>query len=415
MKKLFRNIPNDLLVFFIATSVIGLAAGLSSTVFSNYYKDVYNVNASMRGFIEFPRELPGLFCLVVIGVGSFLGDIRLAIIAQVFCFIGVLALGLLTPPFAVMLVFLFINSLGQHMYMPLNDSIGMSLVKDKSKMGMRLGQFRSVNTTFHLIAGLIVFFGFRYGFFTFKTQFKLIFIISASLFLIVLILFIVLNKVAETRTITKRSFRFVFKKEYKFYYILATLQGAQKQIMLVFGPWVLIEILGQGAATLSLLTIISSFLGIFFIRIIGKWIDRFGIKKLFVADALSFIVVYVLYGLLSSGFDKGTLALTGIPFLLACGLFVLDRMSMQMGIIRIVYLKRIVLDAADITPTLSTGISMDHIVAIICAYLGGLAWVAWGPQYVFFIAAALSLINLFIARIITVPDDSVEEQAVQET
>ena len=48
------------------------------------------------------------------------------------------------------------------------------------------------------------------------------------------------------------------KKEYTFYYILAVLHGVQKQIMIVFGPWVLIDILGRQADTMALLGIISS-------------------------------------------------------------------------------------------------------------------------------------------------------------
>ncbi len=403
MKKYLKNINNDVLLFFIITAVLGLALGLSDTVFSNYFKDVYKVSAYERGLIEFPRELPGLLCIIIVSALSFLGDIRLAIIAQAFSFIGILALGLLTPPFAIMLVFLFINSLGMHMYMPLMDSIGMNLVHDKSKIGKRMGQYKSLNTAFRLIAGLLVFSGFRLGFFSFNTNIKWIFIISAVLFLITFLLYIRMNKIAESVPVAKRSFKLVFKKEYKYYYILATMHGAQKQIMIVFGPWVLIDILGKGADTLSLLIIIGSFLGIFFLRELGKWIDKFGIKNLLIADALSFIGIYVLYGLLSAGFDNGMLALSGVPFIIACTLFILDRMSMQMGMVRVVYLRNIVLNPKDITPTLSAGISLDHVVSIICAYLGGLAWMAWGPQYVFFIAAALSLVNLIVARLVKLP------------
>ena len=55
----------------------------------------------------------------------------------------------------------------------------------------------------------------------------------------------------------KKQFQLVFKKEYTLYYILAVLTGVHRQIMVVYGPWVLIEILLREADTLALLGIIG--------------------------------------------------------------------------------------------------------------------------------------------------------------
>ena len=111
----------------IATVLTALAAGLSEGTFGNFYMEVYNVSPSQRGFIEFPREIPGLIAVVVISIMSFMGEIRLAIVAQLLSVVGLILLGVFTPPFALMLVFLFVNSLGMHMFIPLYDSLGMSL------------------------------------------------------------------------------------------------------------------------------------------------------------------------------------------------------------------------------------------------------------------------------------------------
>jgi hypothetical protein len=94
--------PREIVLFFFITGLTGLAMGLSDGIFSNYFKDVYNVDAMARGLIEFPRELPGLLCLVVISAGAFLGDVRMAILAQGLMLVGITVLGLVTPPFAIM-------------------------------------------------------------------------------------------------------------------------------------------------------------------------------------------------------------------------------------------------------------------------------------------------------------------------
>ena len=190
---------------------------------------------------------------------------------------------------------------------------------------------------------------------------------------------------------------YVFRKEYKYYYVLVILFGVQKQIMMVYGPWVLIELLSKKADTISILTVIGSFIGIFFIPAIGRWLDAYGVKKLMYVDALSFIGVYLVYGLLAMGYVNGSIKTAGIGMLLAYAIFIIDRMSTQMGIVRTLYLRKIAIKPSDVTPTLTLGQSMDHFVSIICAYLGGIIWVAWGPQYIFFLAAGLSLFNLYVA------------------
>ena len=82
-------------------------------------------------------------------------------------------------------------------------------------------------------------------------------------------------------------------------------------------------------------------------------------------------------------------------------MFVLDRLSMQVGVVRSVYLRdlvrRINAPGEEVAAALSTGISLDHIVAIVAAQLSGLVWVRFGPQYVFFAAAVFSLGNLYVA------------------
>jgi len=404
LKEYLKGKNANIILFIVITAVISLAVGLSNTVFSNYFKEAYNTTAYQRGILEFPRELPGLLCLLVIGFGSFLGDIRLAIIAQVFSFVGIMALGFLTPTFAIMSVYLFINSMGMHMFMPLENSIGMSLVEDKSTVGKWLGTYGGVRTAFRLVAGLIVFFGFRFGFFSFTTQTKWIFVISGIFSLVGLALFVVLNKRIGPKIQSHKKIKLVFDKDYKFYYILAILFGAQKQIIIVFGPWVLIDILSKGADTISVLNMIGAFICMFFIPAIGKWIDRFGIKKLLYFDAISFIFVYLSYGLVTGMFVNNILPMVGFPLILAYGLYILDMMSESMELIRVSYLRSIAKSEEDITHTLSTGISMDHVVSIICAYLGGIVWTAFGPQYVFYIAAGLSLVNLFVAKAVKVEE-----------
>jgi len=386
----------DLYLFFIVAVAVNLALGFSDGLFSNYFKDVYNINGFQRGLIEFPRELPGVIVFFLISAVSFLGDITIAIIAQGIAALGLTVLGFFTPSFGVMLIFLFITSMGTHLYIPLRDSIGMSL-SEPDMLGKRMGQIAGIRFACLMVSGLAVFFLFHFGVFSFFTDTKWTFVVSAGFYIVTLFLLVKLKRnVGQVRT-ERKKVKFVFRKKYKYYYLLAIVFGVQKQVMLVFGPWVLIETLGQQVDTIVLLGIIASSLGMLFMPQLGRWIDRFGVKKLLFADAFSFIAVYLCYGLMTQSFNNGTLAKVGFPLILACGLFVIDRLSSQMGIIRTIYLRSIAISDADVTPTLSLAMMMDHVVSIIVGVTGGVAWVTFGSQYIFYTVAALSLVNLVVA------------------
>ena len=387
----------ELWIFFAIVALTGLAMGMSDSVISNFFKDAYDVSAKERGFLEFPRELPGVLCFLIIALAAGIGDVPLAIIAQALAALGILVLGLFTPSFGFMAFFLFVHSLGMHIYIPLQESIGISII-GKQDLGKRMGQYTGIRTAFTMLASIIIFIGFRSGFFSFMTQIKLPFIIAAAGFIGVLALFaLLLVKYKVRGEARKKKFQIIIKKEYTLYYILAILVGVHRQIMLVYGPWVLIEIMSRGADTLALLTIIGSFLGIFMLPAIGRWADRFGPKVILFVEGFMFIFVYIAFGYISDAFRTGALAMAGIPVLIVYGLYIFERITFQMGIARTMYLKTIAADPADITPTLSTGLSMDHVVSITCAYLGGIVWFNHGPQYVFYAAAVLSIVNVVAA------------------
>ncbi len=392
------EIRKDLLFFFILVAAVGLGNGFSDTIFSNYFKEVYHATATQRAFVEFPREMPGVLCAFAIAAMSALGDLKIAVIAQVCSCVGLIAMGLFTPSFGVMLIFLFISSCGMHLFMPIQDSLGMGLA-EKDKIGERIGQYISIKTASGFVAGIIVFFGFRSGVLSFQTPIKWVFVLASIIFAVAAFSSVMLLKTVpkELVPVKKRKFKLVFRKEYKYYYLLTVLRGVQKQVALVFGAWVIVDLLGKGADIMSLLIICASFLGIFFTRYLGRWLDRFGVKRMMYLDALSFIFVYVLYGITVWLITGDFLPKGGWMVLCIYLLFILDRLSMQVGIVQAVYLRSIAISPEDVTPTLSTGLSLDHMVSVLAAQISGLVWTLWGAHWVFFIAAFFSLGNLFVA------------------
>ena len=383
------------MLFLIISAIIGLAMGLSDAVLANYFKEAYSANAQQRGFIELPRELPGILSVFFLAAISFLGNIRSAMIAQLCCVIGTLVLGFYRPSFAVMLIFLFIYSTGVHMYLPLNDSIGLSLSKDGDP-GRTLGRFNSVRMAFLMIAGVITFVGFKINFFSFDTP-VLVFILSAAALLVVFILFMMLSRAVDSEGGSKKNTPFILRKAYIRYYVICMLYGGRKQIMLVYSPWVLIDLLGFRADAMSILAVISAFVGVFFMPLLGRWIDKYGAKKVMIAEASTFISVYVIYGFLCRWVVTHDVVLTGVVMILVYLLNIIDRMTIQFSIVRSIYMRSLALMPEDVTPSLTMGMAIDHVIAIGGSIICGSIWLIFGPEYVFIVAAVLSVGNMITA------------------
>lgn len=406
--KRFQGMDTGIKLFFIITAFTGLALGLSDSLLSNYFKEAYEVNAQQRGFIEFPRELPGVLVTIFVGALTFLGNVKISVVAQILSMAAMLVLGLFTPSFSVMLIFLFIYSSGVHMYMPLGDSIGLSLSKGQN-MGGWLGRFNGMRMGFVMVAGVLTFIGFRLEWFSFKTPIA-VFLLAACFFAIIIVLLLRLNKMIP-KAEGAGKFKFVFRKEYTRYYLICALFGGRKQIMLVYSPWVLIELLGFRADRMSILSILGALIGIFFMPMVGKWIDRFGVKKVMMAEALAFVAIYTGYGILSAGLTSNTVVVSALVIAFVYLLNIIDRMTAQFGMVRTLYMRSIALKPEDVTPSLSMGMSIDHIVAIAGSYICGVIWYNWGPQYVFIIAGVLSAANMLVARGIKTVDNEGQPQA----
>lgn len=215
----------DFTLYVLAGIFIGVASGIYSTVFNNYLNDVYHLTAGLRGVLEFPREMPGALVMVVLGLLAFLGDVRIASISMLACMVGLAGLGFFSPSFGVMIVWLLIYSLGQHLYMPVNPAIGMKL-SESGNYGARLGLYSAYMLAATIVGYGAVWVGFRYLGMDYNTSFA----IGAVLYAFAAVIFGRMKKSAVKRAKPK----FIFRKRYALFYALSLVNGGRKQIFMTF-------------------------------------------------------------------------------------------------------------------------------------------------------------------------------------
>ena len=386
---------------FIASAVcLAIADGLSAGIISNYFKEVFRVTSVQRGFLEIPREMPGVLCVLVISFLGSWGNLSLALLAHVLMGIGLFVLGVLSPSFGAMMLFLFIFSLGQHMMMPLRDAIGIGL-SEEGKTGTVLGQVKGCSTMASMLTAALVFVGFRVGFFWFGKGVLPTFCLAWAATMLALGFLWYLKRLCPElnapRHEAREKKRLPLKKKYTPYYVVTAVYGCQKRVRLVFAPWIIIELLAKGADTLALLGIVTHFAGSLFSPLIGRFLDKYGVKKALVLEGSCIAGIFVFLGLTADGIVRGVLGSTGLALGIIYLAYILGNLTDHFSLVHAFLMKQLAEDPADVMENLSFGLSVDHMVAISLSGMLGLIWAEWGPQYVFYAAAAASFVQVGVA------------------
>jgi len=397
--------------FLSVLILFGVSYGLYRGIQDNYLAEIIHVTPFERGIIEFFREMPGLLLILILALMYRFADSKVFKIGVAIMAGG--SVGLLlssTTPFFMTKVFVVISmvlfSTGEHTIMPVRATISMDLAK-KEKAGASLGLSSSIGQ-FGNIAGFIfvtvlfILLG-KLGF-NRKDIFgyQIVFCVFAALMTTAAL---VASALRETTLKAERR-RFYFAKKFYKFYMLEVFYGSRKQIFLTFAPYVLILQYGADPSIMSILYAICAVFGMLCSPLIGRIIDKVGYKIVMVSDTLILIVVCILYGFAHRLFPYN------IAFYVVCCNFVLDSIISIASMASNIYVQRIASNQEEITATLSTGISVNHIISIFIALMGGWIWKVTGIEVLFSLSAFLGLLNSIYAA--TIKKDE-EAQSVPTT
>ncbi len=385
-----RDLRPELKIALFATLFFGLAAGIFQSTLNNYLSEVHNIGAETRGWLEFPRELPGFLIIFVSGaLLALLRETQMAAIAMFFSALGSIGLGYLAPGTALLIVWIIIWSLGDHILFVVEGVIGLKLSR-KGAEGKRLGQFGGARNLGTIIGVGGVFLLAK----AFGNRFDLFFAIAAVSSISAGMLFLIL----KTGRGDPPARRMVFKKKYGIFYAISALFGIRKQIFLAFGSWVLVSIHDVPVSTIALLYFIAATAGVIFRPLLGEIIDWLGERFVLAADELLLLGICLTYAFASDIIPE--------PYDLWAlyGAYVFDSLLFALRVARTTYLKKIADDPSDITPTISMGITIDHVVAMSLPVLSGYIWETYGFRWVFILAGAIAFAGYFVCLQIKTPE-----------
>ncbi len=232
--KIFDRVTGDFRRVLLATLFFGAVAGIFGSTLNNYLADAHGFTAESRGWLEFPRELPGFLIFGVVGfLLTHLRESRIAAVAMVATGVGALGLGYLAPNMYLLVLFIVIWSLGDHIIFAVEGPLGLKLAKAGGE-GRRLGQLGGARNLGVILGVACVWLLARFV----GDRYDLFYLVGAAC--AGMAGFFYLRLTIGKQDVPSR--RLVYRKEYRIFYAISALFGIRKQIFLVFGTWVLVSL-----------------------------------------------------------------------------------------------------------------------------------------------------------------------------
>lgn len=368
----------DVILLAVTVFFARFGQGIQQGVSTNFF--VYNLGLGGDKILWLAgiREIPGLALMFLAALMMRVPQSRRAALALLLMGIGYGSFALVHS-YGTLIAMSLIASVGFHNWMPLRSSLGMGLVS-RERSGRVLGRLNGVGSLAS-IGGmlLIVLFSERFGF-------RMFFAVGGML--------IILAAVAAYRLPTdiggdlKKTPRLILKKRYWLFYVLTFFEGSRTQIFHTFGAWVLVSHYGLTAQKISAVLIFSGLLNFLIAPRMGNWIDRYGERKTLAASYLALVLAFVGYATIHN-----------VWFLAV--LFVLIRMLVLFRIGLHTYVNRIA-PQRDLSPTLSAGVSINHITSVGISMVAGTLLKTVGYEGLCWGAAGVILLSIPFALAIRI-------------
>ena len=367
--------------FILSLLTMGLAYGLYKGVIDNYLAEIVTMSEFDRGVAEFFRELPGVLMVFILAVLFMLSAEQLYKLGAVIMVGGMALLFALPADRVLVTIAICIHSLGEHIQLGMKNTLSLEYAKPGFS-GVALGLQNSINHIGTLVGYAVVMVAFL--FISGMGAFKGFFLLAAVICTISAVISLRMTGRSET---DKTKSRFYFRKKYTKYYFLEVFYGSRKQVFLTFGPYVLILFYGASTSVIGLLFAISSICCYFAAPLVGKIIDKLGYKVVMISDTLILVIVCFFYGFSHHIFPKN------VAFIICCVNYVLDSVISLASMASNVYVQDISDSPEETRATISTGISVNHIISVLIALFGGWIWETLGVETLFIVSAVLGLCN----------------------
>ncbi len=367
--------PAILLMAMAAVMQIAFAAWMAMT--NNFAVEVLSFSGKEIGIQQSIREIPGFLSFAAVFL-LLLGR------EQTWAYISILLLGSaaavtgIFSSFQGFLITTFISSVGFHYYETMHQSLSLQWLPKKTAPAT-MGKILAVSSFAQLAVFGFIFIAGAW----FAMSFTSIYMVTGLFTCVgILIIWLVFPKFNDGAAQHKKL---ILRQRYWLYYALTFMGGARRQIFMVFAGFMMVERFGFKIHDVMALMIANQLVTMMLAPLIGKWIIRFGERRILTIEYIGLIFVFIAYAYVPT-------------WEMAVALYLIDHAFFAMAISMKTYFQKIA-DPSDIAPTAGVAFTINHIAAVFIPVLFGLIWVL-NPAAVFLAGAAMAFVSLILARLV---------------
>jgi len=360
------------LVFLsLAVAFAGFTMSLQLGVNSNFVAEEMGLSGFEQGLLETCREVCGIVALGVLAILAGVAEPLVAAAMLVLFGLGIGGYAFVHDYLWLVLVSL-VWSQGLHVWMPLPNSMALALA-EPGRAGRRVGQVHAAGAAgsgLGLVAALVLY--------LMGVKIRPLFLVAGAAGLLAAVACL-----GIPRNIKTPGPRLVFRRKYSLFYLLNFLEGWRKQIFVAFAGFMLVRMYGADLRTMLLLWIAIRAISWVASPPVGRLIDRVGERRTLVFYFVCLTLFFIGYAVIQSKFVLYAIYVVN-------GAFVVFSMALT------TYVNRIA-PPREHTPTLSMGVAMNHVAAVLMPLVGGLLWKFAGYQWTFLAGAAATALSVLAA------------------
>ena len=369
---------SNLVLLAFTVFLVNFGQGLFNGVSTNFFVNVLGLSGRQVLWMTGIREIPGLSLMLIAALITHLPLSHRTAMSLVVMGVG-FGLYAAAHSYLALLVVVVIASLGFHNWLPLSSSLGLALTK-KEHSGRILGMISSTGALASIVGMGIA------ALLAAALPLRAFFILGGiAIVLGGLLVLRIPRNVGESQ---QAEPRLLLKRCYWLYYVLIFFEGSRMQVFAAFGTLILVQNYGLDARQISLLLAVSGMVNFVLSPRLGHLLDTVGERIMLSTSYVALAFCFVGYATVHNVWFLCAM-LTGINLLVTLGYGLSS------------YVNRIA-PREELTPTLSAGVSVNHITSVSMSLLAGTLLSVVGYEALCWGAAGVILLSVPFALAIKI-------------
>jgi len=367
--------PEACLVVMAAGMPFAFAVWMA--LLNNFVVEAAGFDGSDIGWVHTVREIPGLLSVGVLLLLLLVREQVLAILSLLLLGCAVAVTGQF-PSFWGICLTTVIGSVGFHYYETVNQSLQLQWL-DRDVAPRVLGWIVSAGAA----GSLVAFAGIVLTWKTFDLAYGTVYLAGGAV-TVAAALFVLLAYPRVDAPVRQRG-KLVLRRAYWLYYGLVLMDGARRQIFVVFAAFMMVDRFGLEVHELTGLFLLNYVANMLVSPVVGRFIQRRGERLALNIEYAGLMGVFACYAAVSSAWGAATL-------------YVIDHLFFAMAFAHRTYFQKIA-DPADIAPTAAVAFTVNHIAAVFLPAALGYLYLA-APSAVFLLGVGIAGCSLLLSLLV---------------